>query len=504
MEDSRGVAWRVVPIACALLAVPTVLAPDSPTASVTYLAALVLVVGAVWRGALQLHGGARQPWVLLALAATAWLAGDTVQRVYDAVGLSTDWVGLPDLFWLASYPLMIAAVVGMVRSRGMSRTQRVEMRLDVLVVAVAAAVSSWQLLVRPAYSTDTVSLTTLVGALYPLADVAVFALALTLLLAPGRRGVPTALLMACFVLTFPIDCAQALLPLFAPGLDGAHLDGALTVVNGLLGAAALHPRRAELTTAPTARGSAPLDRWRVLLLGVSLAAVSLTSALASGWQAVVPSLVATLVVTAAVVLRFYRVVRERERAEAALQYQAHHDQLTGAANRTLLMRRLTDDLATGATASLALVFIDLDGFKPVNDVHGHQAGDVVLQAVTSRLQALVRQADTVARVGGDEFVLLCPGTDEDGAQTLARRIAEAVGRPVPLVGDHGATRVQVQASVGVLAVTAERVAGLRAGAADAERVTARVADDLLRSVDAAMYAAKRDGGGVRTAELAGV
>src|ERR1700712_4695620 len=104
MEDSRGIAWRAVPVACALLAVPTFLAPESPTASLTYLAALVLVVGACWRGARQLRGTERPPWVLLALTATAWLAGDTVQRVYDALGLSTDWVGLPDLFWLASYP----------------------------------------------------------------------------------------------------------------------------------------------------------------------------------------------------------------------------------------------------------------------------------------------------------------------------------------------------------------------------------------------------------------
>jgi diguanylate cyclase (GGDEF)-like protein len=498
VEDSRGIAWRVVLIACALLAVPTFLAPYSPTASITYLAALVLVVAAAWRGALQLHGPARQPWVLLALATTAWLAGDTVQRVADAGGMPTGWSWLPDLCWLTSYPLLIAAVVRMVGSRGMSRTQRTEMRLDVLVVAVAAAVSAWQLLVRPAYSTGTVSWTTLVGAAYPLGDVGIFALALTLLLAPGRRGTPTALLMTCFALTLPVDCAQALLPLFAPGLDGAHLDGALTVINGLLGAAALHPGRTELTTPPAARGAAPLDRWRVLLLGVSLATVSLTSALASGWQAVIPSIVATLVVTAAVVLRFYRVVRERERAEAALRHQAHHDQLTGAANRTLLMRRLTDDLGTDATASLALVFVDLDGFKAVNDLHGHQAGDVVLRTVTDRLQALVRGTDTVARVGGDEFVLLCPGTDQDGAEVLGRRIAEAVGRPVPLVGDRGATRVQVGASVGVLAVAAGLVAELRVGLLDAERV----ADDLLRSVDAAMYTAKRDGGGVRTAQLA--
>ena len=139
MESPGTTAWRTVPAACALLAVPTLVAPDSPAASLTYLAPLVLVVGAVWRGALQLPGPARQAWLLLALAATARLAGDTVQRLDDALGVSTDSAGLPDLCWLASYPLLIAGTARMVGARRLARAQRTELRLDVLVVAVAAA-----------------------------------------------------------------------------------------------------------------------------------------------------------------------------------------------------------------------------------------------------------------------------------------------------------------------------------------------------------------------------
>jgi len=499
VENSGAGAWRAVPLACALLAVPTVVAPETAAASITYLAALALVVGAVWRGALQLPGAARRPWVLLALAASAWLAGDTVQHVLDTVGVSTDEPGLPDVFWLASYPLLFGAVTRMLRVRGLPRTQRAEIRLDVLAVAVAAAVSSWQLLVRPTLDAGSASATTVVSALYPLGDVAIFAVALALVLAPGRRSTPSALLVTCLALTLPLDCAQALLALVRPDYDGADLDGLLTIVNGLLGGAALHPRRGELTAPSTGQHlAAPMHRWRAVLLGCSLAVVSLTSALSRGPEALVPSLVATVLVTGAVVLRFYGVIRERDRAEAALRHQAHHDQLTGAANRSLLMARLTDDLATGPAPALSLLFIDLDGFKAVNDVHGHPAGDTVLRVVTERLTALVRDSDTVARVGGDEFVVLCPGTDDDGAQALGRRIAEAVCQPVPLFGDHGSTRVQVRASIGVLAVEGGRVAELRAGAPDA----GRVADDLLRSVDAAMYTAKRAGGGVRTAQPA--
>ena len=497
MENPGTDAWRAVPLACALLAVPTLVAPDSPAAPITYLTALLLVVGAVWRGALQLRGPARRPWVLLALGATAWLAGDVSMHLLEVLGRSTDDPGLPDVFWLASYPLLLAGVTRMLGLRGLRPGQRTEIRLDVLAVAVAAAVSSWQLLVRPTLDAGSASLTTIVSALYPLGDVAVFAVALALVLAPGQRGTPSLLLIACLALTLPLDCAQALLALVAPGYDGADLDGLLAIVNGLLGGAALHPRRSELTAPPTGVRSAPMHRWRVVLLGCSLAAVSLTSALSRGPHAVAPSLVATVIVTGAVVLRFYGVIRERDRAEAALRHQAHHDQLTGAANRTLLMDRLTDDLAAGTGAVLSLVFLDLDGFKAVNDVHGHPAGDTVLRVVTERLTALVRDSDTVARVGGDEFVVLCPGTDDAGAAALGRRIADTVSRPVPLFGDIGATEAQVRASVGLLTVDGGRVAALRADTRD----TGRVADDLLRSADAAMYTAKRAGGGVRTAQL---
>jgi diguanylate cyclase (GGDEF)-like protein len=498
VETTGSTGWRVVLSACTLLAVPTLVAPDSPAASLTYLAALALVVGAVWRGALQLHGTSRRPWVLLALAATAWLAGDVCQHVLSLLGRSTDEPGLPDVFWLASYPLLFCGVTRMLGVRGLRRGQRREVGLDVLVVGVAAAVSSWQLLVRPTLEAGSASLGTVVSALYPLGDVAVFAVALALVLAPGRRSTPSLLLVGCLALTLPLDCAQALLAVLTPQYDGGNLDGLLAVVNGLLGAAALHPRRGELTAPPSAGYAAPMHRWRIVLLGCSLAAVSLTSALSRGPHAVVPSLVATVVVTGAVVLRFYGVIRERDRAEAALRHQAHHDQLTGAANRTLLMHRLTEDLTTGTSSTLSLLFIDLDGFKAVNDVHGHPAGDTVLRVVTERLTALVRETDTVARVGGDEFVVLCPGTDADGTAALGRRVTDAVCRPVPLFGDHGATQVQVRASVGLLTVECGRADGRRPGAPDA----GRVADDLLRSVDAAMYTAKRAGGGVRTAQPA--
>lgn len=188
-------------------------------------------------------------------------------------------------------------------------------------------------------------------------------------------------------------------------------------------------------------------------------------------------------------IRFYGAVRERDAAEAALTYQAHHDQLTGAANRLLLMDRLSATVHRQGSQDqgLVLVFIDLDGFKKVNDTWGHPAGDEVLRAVAQRLAELVRPTDMVARVGGDEFVVLCHGVGSEHAEALGHRIRAAVSRPIEV----GPAQLTIGASVGVLTATATHLSPVR----DA----LLAADDLVRRAGWAMYEAKR-GGGVRTAE----
>jgi diguanylate cyclase (GGDEF)-like protein len=482
-----------------LLAIPTAVYPDGPLAGPTYLAGLTLVVAALWWGSLRLGGTARAPWLLAASAASCWLGGDALQRVLEHFGRFEGRVGPQDALWLASYPLLVAAVIGMIRARGLPVPLLREIRLDVVVVAAAAGVGAWHLLVQPSLGEGGPLLTTVVWAIYPLADVAVFAFGLTLILAPGRRSAPGVLVIACLGLTLPLDFLHALLPIIAPNVDAARLDGGLCVVNGLLGAAAVHPYRTDLTAAP-ALGAAPtMHRWRVVLLGTSLCAVSLVGAAPTGGAiGLVPSLIAGVVVSVTIVVRFYRVVRERERAEAALAHQAHHDQLTGAANRTLLARRLADCVrggrSPGPSPEFALIFIDLDGFKGVNDAHGHPTGDAVLRTVAERLVGLVRSTDTVARVGGDEFVLLCHTITEPAAERLGHRVAETIRRPI----DIGALSVEVGVSVGVLATGTALVARQRDRVLLPEGAAA-AADDLLRTADSAMYAAKRAGGGVRMA-----
>ena len=164
---------------------------------------------------------------------------------------------------------------------------------------------------------------------------------------------------------------------------------------------------------------------------------------------------------------------ERKRAEEALRRQALHDVLTGLPNRALLHDRLEQALRAAGrdNTSLALLLIDLDSFKAINDTMGHHQGDLLLREVGARLRTVLRERDTVARLGGDEFVALLPGDDGGGATRAARKILAALAEPAVVEG----RRLVVGASVGVALYPAH---GTDAAA-------------LLRRADAAMYTAKR-------------
>lgn len=149
-------------------------------------------------------------------------------------------------------------------------------------------------------------------------------------------------------------------------------------------------------------------------------------------------------------LRVRNIVQAAEEAKARIRRLAEHDALTGLANRRLLKAKMEHAIvrARGEGQTIAVMFIDLDGFKQVNDVLGHQAGDALLKAVAERLRKLVRANDTVARLGGDEFVVVASHINEMHAAQLARQLVEAVSRPYPLAG--GADRpARVSASIGI-------------------------------------------------------
>jgi diguanylate cyclase (GGDEF)-like protein len=478
--------WWVTVIACAVLALPTALEPDSVLAGVTYLIGLSLIVIDVWVGASASAGAARRTWILIALAASCWLVGDLVQRLLLLAGASNSEVGPPDIFWLGSYPLLVAGVVLMIRARGLRSEVLREVQLDVVATTVAATVGVWHLLIAPELASGSLNLFNAVAVLYPLGDIAILALVITLVLAPGVRTAPSVLLISCFWLTLVMDLTYSVLPAHLPEFNTERLDAVLLVVNSLLGAAALHPRRGELVEPVLVLRTQRMHRWRIVLLGVALGGVSAASAVSS--DSITNRfllLTASLTISAIIVIRFYRVIQDREQAEEQLAHQASHDQLTGLANRGLLLHALNVALFVPLGAPIrefALLYIDLDGFKAINDNHGHAAGDEVLRSVAERLQQLTHPGDTVARLGGDEFVVLSLDVDSTAAEKLAQRAWAAIQAPMTV----GTATLQIGSSVGVLA------------AADIDRRHTMNAEQFLQTADSAMYVAKRKGGGVRS------
>ena len=176
---------------------------------------------------------------------------------------------------------------------------------------------------------------------------------------------------------------------------------------------------------------------------------------------------------------FLHDISERKQAEAQREYESRHDALTGLLNRRALLETLpiAQARATRNERSLALLFIDLDGFKAVNDTLGHEAGDRLLAEIAARLRGAVRKTDSVFRLAGDEFTVLLEGLGDAGcAHVAAAKIIDAVGQPVPI----GAASAEVGASIG-LALFAP---GGQAGP-----------EQLIREADEHMYQAKRAGKG---------
>lgn len=194
------------------------------------------------------------------------------------------------------------------------------------------------------------------------------------------------------------------------------------------------------------------------------------------WLIVVASLLLIAVVALAIWL-LTRILRENDELSLRLQRDATHDVLTGLPNR-----RLLDDLlptlveqARRRASLISVIYIDLDGFKQINDEIGHAAGDVVLKLVAGRVVDVLRRSDVVARIGGDEFAVVAIDSDERETRELAQRLLVTLSAPLP----DGFRQYGVGASIGIAIFPAQ----------------ATTVEQLMQAADQAMYAAKRAGKG---------
>jgi diguanylate cyclase (GGDEF)-like protein len=352
---------------------------------------------------------------------------------------------------------------------------------DALAMATGMAWLCWQFVILPAAEGRRFGLETLVGSFYPLGDVVLFAAVAILILAPGTKRGATLYLAAALVVTLVGDVAISMLPQIFPDLSRAvqadRLDGVLLVANSFFVAAVVH-RDAARIAEPDDLLDQRLHPARVVFLGIALVALPMFAGLQTFDSMIsrVSLLTSIAVLTSLILVRFVLVVREQEYTRAVLAHRAQHDQLTGLANRQVLQTRLDRALTRARSRTEAygpvIFYLDLNGFKQINDRHGHASGDYVLVEFARRLRSGLRAGDTAARLGGDEFVVLTEDVDNEAeAQAIAERLRGLTDEP----GWRSDECFTIGVSIGVAAA---------GDLADPD------ADALLAAADSEMYAEK--------------
>ena len=477
----------------ALLAVGAVLAGVNAVAGrgsesdldPVYQLAAWLAVGAMVAGIRINRPRAVRPWVVMTAGLALLVLGDALGARRGVLLHGDRDPSAGDAAHLLGYVLLAVSLLLLAHDR---RPGDRAGRLESWIVSAGAALIFVDLLIRP--SLDAGPGTTagsIVSVAYPAGDVLLVLGLARLATAAGGRTRAGRLLLMGGALLLAADTISILLGLYA---TPDHRPGDLLRLLSYtaFGAAALHPTMAVLSRPTAWTAQAGPSRSRLLVVGLAaliapalLAAEELLGAEHDRWAIVVGSVVLSALVFARMVVAVEQVEevnRSRTELQEQLAYDAAHDSLTQLPNRArglaLTRRALARD--RGADTSTAVLFIDLDGFKHVNDTLGHRSGDEVLRRVADRLRESVRGNDVAIRYGGDEFLVLLDGVGEtDVALSVARRLIAGISEPITLAGNMA----RVGASIGVALATA--------GNTDAAT--------LIHEADAAAYAAKSSGRG---------
>jgi diguanylate cyclase (GGDEF)-like protein len=420
----------------------------------------------------------RRAWRLFSLGLLGQLAGQVAFMVYDLLG-KTPYPSIADVLYLSFYPLMLVGLLSLPVARSAIRT-RVQLGVDLAVVAIGSSATVVYVVLGPTLVANSGSpLQVAFSVAYPVGDMVLLVGLASVLL---RGSAPSArwalrLLAAGLVLFVIGDVAYGYITLHSTYQVGDPIDTtwmvalALMAVAGTTQGTLKRPERIEATServswlppAAVATGFGILlfsDRREAFFPGVAMILIAIALA-------------------GLVLARQVLVQHDLLSAKEQLRYQAFHDALTGLPNRQLVLDRAEQLLARGHRDDLAVpaLFLDIDGFKRVNDSFGHAAGDKLLQTVAERLTRVLRASDTVGRLGGDEFVILLdPVALTEAPELVAERVLAVLSEPVEISGSSQGT-LSISASIGI-------TAGLHT-----------TADELLRDADIALYEAKDAGKG---------
>lgn len=431
---------------------------------------------------------ARARWTLLSLSALAWGGGEAAWTYYDLVkGVTVPFPGWPDVGFLASVPLAVAGLLafpGGPQQRGIVRLESV---LDATLVGGSLLFASWVTILEPIYHAQAGhSLGQVISLAYPVSDVVIASIVVVLLTRPWTRNRGAVALVMAGMLAFAVaDSSFSYLTEvnnygIGNALDVGWIAGYLLMALGAMRVLTnrQEPRAGELhlTLQRVLAPYVPFVLAGAAFLWEEIANKPLrriSEFMAFGLVAVMASRQLLVLLENLSLTRQLEARVEQRTAE--LRHQALHDRLTGLANRALFNEQLAAAVRrrSRSGAALAVLFIDLDGFKQVNDLYGHEVGDRALRSVARRFSSTLREADTLARLGGDEFAALLegdPGASDPGR--VARRLLDSLARPIRI----GSLRLALQASVGI-----------------ADDDGAESAEELRRNADLAMYTAKSAG-----------
>jgi diguanylate cyclase (GGDEF)-like protein len=409
------------------------------------------------------------PWWLLGGACAFFLVGGVIRPW--STGQPGLLVTLADAFTVPGYVLLLFGIGALLRARDSFDQHAVA---DGLIVTVGAGLAAAIVLAFPvARFADRPVLVSVLAALYPLLDVMLILLLVNLAFTTAVRQPSFRLLAAAMAMLLVGDLGYAILGLRGQIVGPVWMDLPFLVAYALIGSSALHPSMVEVGSAvprPVQAWS-----WRRLFLLVPALAVPFVLLVLPGRSAA-ERIVLTVgggVMVVVVLLRAATAVQAYGRAQEVFRYQATHDGLTGLPNRiafTGSVDRLLDSAAFDVSP-LWLFFIDLDGFKLINDSWGHDAGDLLLAQVARRLRATAPPDALVARLGGDEFVV-ASGASAVAAGVIADGLMAALAEPLSV----GETDLVISGSMGLACTTG-----------------ADTADGLMRDADTAMHRAKAEG-----------